>query len=61
MTTEPDWDATLFTREVYEASVEWEHLGWLHKYRDQHGKEWWELTPLGRRMLGKPPLVSQNQ
>jgi hypothetical protein len=59
--TEPNWNATPFTREVYEVSVEWERLGWLLKYRDQHNREWWDLTPLGRRKLGMPPLLRQKQ
>jgi len=59
--TELDWNETPFTREVYSVSVEWEQLGWLHKYRDQHGREWWELTPLGRRELGLHVLPSQRQ
>jgi hypothetical protein len=60
-TSKPDWNATPFTAEVYQVSVEWERLGWLHKYRDQSGTEWWELTPLGRRKLGKPTLLRQSQ
>jgi hypothetical protein len=45
--TELDWNETPFTREVYDVSVEWERLGWLHKYQDQHGREWWVANAIG--------------
>jgi hypothetical protein len=50
-----------FWNEVQAVAHEWEQLGWLHKYRDQHGKEWWELTPLGRQKRNLPPLRRQCQ
>lgn len=50
-----------FVEEVQEVADEWERLGWLHKYRDQYGREMWELTPLGRRARNLPALLRQNQ
>jgi hypothetical protein len=29
----------------------WEQRGWLHRFRDGSGLEWWELTPSGRSAL----------
>jgi hypothetical protein len=52
---------TTFQEEVQLAADEYERNGWLHKYRDQLGTEWWELTPLGRRALNLPPKLSQKQ
>ena len=48
-------------REVLEAADEWEAKGWLHKFQDESGLVWWELTPLGRKALGLPPDFRQSQ
>jgi hypothetical protein len=50
-----------FWEEVLYVSDQWERMGWLHKFRDQQGQVIWELTPIGRRELGLPPLLSQRQ
>jgi hypothetical protein len=41
-----------FWNEVLEMADEWESKGWLHKFRDELGREIWELTPLGCREFG---------
>jgi hypothetical protein len=46
---------------IQQQAKEWERRGWLHKFRDQAGVEYWELTPLGRRELDLPALVTQAQ
>jgi hypothetical protein len=38
-----------FWKVVQDVADECECRGWLHKFRDQHGIIYWELTPLGRR------------
>ena len=39
----------------------WEQRGWLHRFRDGSGLEWWELTPSGRSALKLPSLPAQHQ
>jgi hypothetical protein len=39
----------------------WEQRGWLHRFRDGSGLEWWELTPSGRSALKLPSLPVQHQ
>ena len=46
---------------IQRQAKEWERKGWLHKFRDQAGVEYWELTPLGRKELDLPTLVTQAQ
>jgi hypothetical protein len=54
--------ATTFAEEVVgDLLNEYECKGWLHKFHDQHGKEMWGLTPLGRRALNLPALPNQIQ
>jgi hypothetical protein len=43
---------TTLWKEVQEVAAEWERDGWLRKFI-KNGREWWELTPLGRRELAK--------
>jgi hypothetical protein len=52
---------SLSWQDVKNVADEWEQLGWLHKFRDQSGREMWEFTPLGRRQLGLPPVINQSQ
>jgi hypothetical protein len=50
-----------FWDEVQEYAAELEAKGWLHKFFDANGMEYWELTPSGRKNLGMPPLPYQKQ
>jgi hypothetical protein len=52
---------TTFWEEVQSVAEEWEEKGWLHKSFDAEGKEYWELTVLGRRELGHPPLTIEQR
>jgi hypothetical protein len=61
MKTMTDHASRKFVREVETLAAKWEKLGWLHKFHDADGLEYWELTPLGRRKLDLPPLKTQQQ
>jgi hypothetical protein len=50
-----------FWETVKSVADEWERAGWLHRYRDERGAEWWGLTPLGRKNLNLPELPHQIQ
>ena len=50
-----------FVGDVEKLAVKWERKGWLHKFHDAAGLEYWELTPLGRRKLRLPLLKTQGQ
>jgi hypothetical protein len=43
---------TSIWKEVQEVAAEWERDGWLRKFM-RDGREYWQLTPLGRRQLAK--------
>jgi hypothetical protein len=45
---------TTFWEEVQSVAEEYEQKGWLHKFFDVRGVEYWDLTVLGRRELGLP-------
>jgi hypothetical protein len=48
-------------KQLRDLADEWEQKGWLDRSRDQHGREIWQLAPLGRKEFGLPLLRSQEQ